>query len=169
MKGNRKKVGRAICGALLLALLAACGFIGANQQPTKTVSVATTRTILTTEEIEASSVVDASAQLAADREREIALLDEVLANEQTDAATRENALSQKTQIAERMENEAQTLACLRYMGFEEVAVVCGAQMMTVIVPYESVVAETDRTRLIDAVCSQTGFAADSVKIILSKK
>lgn len=161
---------RGACCAMLLALLGVCGYMGASrEESTQAVSVPITQKTLTQQEIAAASMEEIRGRLEEEREAEIALLDSVLADTSASVATKDSALSQKTQIAARMENEAQTVAALEMMGFRDVAAVCGAQTMTVITPAENVQEEIDRTRMIDAVVSQTGMSAESVKIILLKK
>lgn len=161
---------RTACCAMLLTLLAVCGYMGASgPEAAQTVSVPVVRQTLAQEQIGASSMEEIRAQLKAEREAEIALLDSVLSDPSAAASTKDSALLQKTQIAARMESEAQAIATLEMMGFSGVAAVCGAQMMTIITPPEQVQQEQDRARMIDAVCTQTGMGAESVKIILAKK
>lgn len=157
---------RGISCVLLLALLAVCGYIGAgNTEKPQTVSVAMTRETITPTD----SAQGADERLAAQRQEEIDMLQGVIDNPQTDESTRQSALAQVTQIAERMELEAQAVACLEQMGFSGVSAVCGAQMMSLILPYDDIKSGDDQIRIIDAVCGQTGFSPDSVKIILTKK
>ena len=161
---------RTACCAMLLTLLAVCGYMGASgPEAAQTVSVPVVRQTLAQEQISASTMEEIRAQLKAEREAEIALLDSVLSDPSAAASTKDSALLQKTQIAARMESEAQAIATLEMMGFSGVAAVCGAQMMTIVTPPEQVQQEQDRARMIDAVCTQTGMGAESVKIILAKK
>ena len=161
---------RTACCAMLLTLLAVCGYMGASgTEAAQTVSVPVVRQTLSQEQVSASSLEEIRARLKAEREAELALLDSVLADPSATASTKDSALLQKTQIAARMESEAQAVATLEMMGFSDVAAVCGAQMMTIITPPEQVQQEQDRARMIDAVCTQTGMGAESVKIILTKK
>lgn len=158
---------RGISCVLLLALLAVCGYIGADTERTQTVSVSMTRE--TMPPYTADSSQDAASRLKAQREEEIALLQGVIDDSRTEGATRQSALTQMTQIVSRMEMEAQSAACLARMGYEGASAVCGAELMTLLVPYDVISEESDKTRIIDAVCGVTGFDAGSVKIILTKK
>ena len=167
MKEMWMRRARGISCALLLALLALCGWMGARGVPQQTVSVATTRATLPAETADSSQ--DAAARLVQQRQEEIAMLQAVIDNAQTDTKTRQSALTQMTQIAERMELEARSVACLEQMGFSNVSAVCGAGIMTIMMPYAAMGEEGDQARVIDAVCTQTGMEPADVKIILTKK
>lgn len=158
---------RGIGCALLLALLAVCGYIGADTQRTQAVSVSMTRETMPPYTADASR--DAASRLAAQRAEEIALLQGVIDDPRTESATRQSALAQMTGIAGRMEQEAQSEACLARMGYEDAAAVCGAELMTILIPYSAISEDGDEARIIDAVCGVTGLDAGSVKIILTKK
>ena len=67
-----------------------------------------------------------------------------------------------------MEFEAQAQACIENLGIKNSTVLCGAQNMTVFVPFEYASDEKMRTAMIDAVSTITGIGAESVKIILAK-
>ena len=169
MEDKRTTRLRGLGGLMLLALLAACGYMGSRQQETQTVSVAVTRQSYALESESADAAQDAAARLMAERNSELALLREVIASGETDGQTRKDALAQMNDIAARMEYEAQTVACLEQMGLEDVAAVCGAQMLTILAPYDHITTDAEKTRVIDAVCSLTGFEAGDIKIILTKK
>ena len=158
---------RGVFCALLLALLAVCGYVGAGRTPDRTVSTAVTR--VTLPEPSADDAQDAALRLRSQRQEEIALLQSVLDSGGTDAGTRQSALSQLTQIAARMETEAQCEACLVQMGFSGASAVSGAQLLTLLVPYDEITGEADHTRILDAICGVSGLDAGSVKIILTKK
>ena len=158
---------RGVFCALLLALLAVCGYVGAGRTPERTVSTAVTR--ITLPEPSADDAQDAALRLRSQRQEEIALLQSVLDSGGTDAGTRQSALSQLAQIAARMETEAQCEACLVQMGFSGASAVSGAQLLTLLVPYDEIPGEADHTRILDAICGVSGLDAGSVKIILTKK
>lgn len=173
--GLRKEKGRLSVGirggacVLLLALLAVCGYSGANSMPAKTTSAPIeTRTIL---EGDPSSMTyeDIRAQHESDRQQELDLLSSVIADINADQETKNSALAQKTQITQRMETEAQVRAALLHMGYKDVAAVCGAQQLTVIVPAGQISSDEDSVRIVDASTAVSGFDASSVKIILVKK
>jgi len=109
------------------------------------------------------------ARLADERTQEAALLESVAEDPKAEEETAEMARRQKLQLAERIDAEARTLACLAYMGYDDVAVVCGAESVTVIAPFSQAESEQDRVRIIDAAAAQTGIRAEAVKIILAKK
>lgn len=159
---------RGISCALLLILLAVCGYIGSQSSESRAVSVDVTRRTIAWETAE-ESALSAETRLETERNQEIELLRQVAQSADATDETKREALAQMTEIAQRMEYEAQTTACLTQMGFENAAAVCGAQMMTVILPYGAIGDESEKTRLIDAVCSLTGFSAGDIKIILTKK
>ena len=169
MKTSMKPAGRraALC-ALLLTLLAVCGYVGARTPQTAAVSVPLVRTTLEAQEDALPDAADTRAQLAMERAQEIEMLDSVIASKKAGAATVESALAQKTELVRRMEAEAQAEAVLGEMGFEDVTAVCGAQMLTLIVPKNEADGEADRAKILSAASGQTGIPAESVKIILVK-
>lgn len=154
--------------AILLLLLAVCGYAGAREQTTATLSVPVTYETMDAAQVSGSTMEEIRAKLSGEREQELSLLQSVIDHPQSDEQTVQRALEQKTQIAQRMELEAQTQASLAYMGYEDAAVVCGAEAVTVFVPWQSAQSEQDRVRLIDAAASQTQAEPDAIKIILAK-
>ena len=164
---ERKTRMRGVACALLLALLAVCGYIGAGREQTQTVSAAVTR--ITLPEQTQDDAQDAAERLMAQREQEIALLRSVLEQPDAGSQTRDAAMAQLTQLTVRMETEAQCEACLREMGYEGAYAVSGAQLLTLLIPHDKRKEESDKTRILDAVCGISGLDAGSVKIILTKK
>lgn len=160
---------RAAGCALLLALLGVCGYAGASREAVQAVSVPIARSTLETQASSPASHEEIRARLSEQRRQELSLLESVLADAQTDEATARSALSQKQELVRRMECEAGAEAVLEGMGFAGALSVCGAQVMTVILPQDEAQTEADRLRAIDAVCAQTGTKAEDVKIILAKK
>jgi len=166
VSGNNKH--RSVLGMILLSLLAVCGYMGTAQEPVRAVSVSVSRTLYEMEELEADTLESARVRLNQERENELQLLKSVADNEGSDGVLRQEALDQIAQIAGRMEIEAQVQACLIEMGFEKALPVSGAQGMTVICSSGSMEEETDRLRIIDTVCSVSGYEARDIKIILTK-
>ena len=164
---ERKTRMRGVACALLLALLAVCGYVGAGREQTQTVSAAVTR--ITLPEQMQDDAQDAAERLMAQREQEIALLRSVLEQPDAGSQTRDAAMAQLTQLTVRMETEAQCEACLREMGYEGAYAVSGAQLLTLLIPYDKINEESDKTRILDAACAVSGLDAGSVKIILTKK
>lgn len=163
----RKTGMRSVWCALLLALLAVCGYVGARREQTRTVSAAATR--VTLPEQTQDDALDAAERYRAQRAEEIALLEGVLARENVDAGTRGSASAQLAQIAARMETEAQCEACMAAMGVNGARAISGAQLLTLLIPYDEISEEADKTRILDALCGVSGLDAGSVKIILTKK
>ena len=167
---GRKLAGlRALGAGLLLALLGLCGYAGAREQTVQTSGVAVTRQTLGSVAVSQTSMEATRERLSREREQELSLLQSVLDDPAADETLRRQALEQRTQIALRMELEAQVQAALSYMGFDSVAVVCGAQAITLIAPFDVAAEQADRVRLIDAAAGQTGTSPEAVKIILAKK
>ena len=168
MENKRRRKMRGMGCAFFLLLLAVCGYVGAQREGTRTVSAPVTRSA-----IQLSTVGDAIAETAnrleEQRNMEIALLREVMADSEAGSEHRENAAAQLIQITERMETEAQSTACLERMGFEGVKAVCGAQMISLIVPAEEALQDDDAARIVEAVSSLTGIEPGEIKIILAKK
>jgi len=165
---KRKSIPRSICGVVLLVLLGLCGYSGAGRNQTKAVSVPVIIKLQDENTRSFRSVEETHSILEAEREREIELLNSVIENPLADASLIETALKQKTELVLSMEREARTAAALSYMGFGRTAVVCGAQTMSVFVPFSYMEQEHADTRIVDCVCTQTGFLPENVKIILSK-
>ena len=55
------------------------------------------------------------------------------------------------------------------MGISGAKAVSGAQLLTLLIPYDGISDEADKTRILDAVCGISGLNAGSIKIILTKK
>lgn len=154
--------------AVLLALLAVCGVFASTGKETKMVSVPVTAVAIDREAAGAVTMEQARERLNRRRLEEIAVLDEVIAHNALDAQTQNAALMQKTQLAQRMEAEAQAEAALACMGYGQAAVVCGAQGITVFAPYAYLADESQSVRIIDCVSTQTGAEPGIIKIILAK-
>ncbi|MBQ4609192.1 MAG: SpoIIIAH-like family protein [Clostridia bacterium] len=171
MEKNRQiaaAVRMASCAALLL-LLAVCGYAGASREETRRVSVPVVYETMTAQEISLRSMEETRLRLREEREREVQLLQRVIDDPAAGEETAEQARKQMLQLTERMDSEARTQAALEYMGYTQVAVVCGAQSVSVIAPVWTAQEEQDRIRIIDAAAAQTRLPAEAVKIILSKK
>jgi len=159
---------RRVMGMFLLSLLAVCGYLGTMHDAVQTVSVPVSRIQYEGSTPVLNSVESASERLNHERVREMELLKRVADSEDSDAVLRQDALEQIAQVAERMEVEARVQACLTEMGIKRALPVSGAQGMTIICPEESIEGNADRLRIIDAVCSVSGYEARDIKIILTK-
>ena len=159
---------RVFCSVMLLALLGVCGYAGSarTKNVPSAVSLPVIRTELEGDAIGGGSIAEVRARLNRQREEELALLDGVIADAGGDSAAKEAALAQKTQIAERMEREAQMTAVLEGMG---ALAVCGAQGVTLLVPQTFGMDENARNRLLNAVGGSSGAETAQLKIILIKK
>lgn len=155
--------------AALVALLAACSYLGARQPEVSAVSVPVSVETVSEQALHAQTMEETQEKLRQERERALALLQSVADDPQAQAGTREEALREKTALAKRMNAEAETAALLAHMGFGETAVVMSEGSASVIVPWQAAENEQSRVRIIDAAATQTGLAPECVKIILSKK
>ena len=165
---SARRVRTAGC-AVLVALLAACSYLGARQPQRAAVSVPVAVEVISERALGAASLEETQQKLRQERESALALLQSVIDDPNAQAGTRDEALREKTALAKRMVAEAETAALLSHMGFGETAVVLGGESVTVIVPWQAAENEQSRVRIIDAAATQTGHAPECVKIILSKK
>ena len=155
--------------AALVALLAACSYLGARQPQAPAVGVPVAVEVISEGALGAASLAQTKEKLRQERENALALLQSVIDDPDAGSDAKNEALKEKTALAKRMEAEAQTEALLAHMGFGETAVVLGEESVTVIVPWQAAENEKSRVRIIDAAATQTGRAPECVKIILSKK
>lgn len=155
--------------AALIALLAACSYLGARQPQVSAVSVPVAVEVISESALGAAPIEETQQKLRQERENALALLQSVIDDPNAGADVRNEALKEKTALAKRMEAEAETAALLSHMGFGETAVVLGEGSVTVIVPWQAAENEQSRVRIIDAAATQTGLAPECVKIILAKK
>lgn len=154
------------CGALL-ALLAVSSYAGGRQIEVPAVPVLIET--VSSETVGALPMEETNARLTQRREEALAVLESVLSDSSADEEAKKLALAEKTRIASRMETEASLQALLAHMGFAETAVIMGEDMMSIVAPWQTAENEHNRVRMIDAAAAQSGFSADAVKIILSKK
>lgn len=154
------------CGALL-ALLAMSSCAGGRKVEAPAVPVLIET--VSSETVSALTMEETGERLNQRREEALALLESVLEDSSADDAQRKQAMTEKTRIASRMETEASLQALLAHMGFSENAVIMGEEMLSIVVPWQDAENEQNRVRMIDAAVTQSGFSADAVKIILSKK
>ena len=165
---------RVFCSVMLLALLGVCGYAGSarTKNVPSAVSLPVIRTELEGDAIGGGSIAEGllvTEPRVHAREEELALLDGVIADAGGDSAAKEAALAQKTQIADRMEREAQMTAVLEGMGAEGALAICGAQGVTLLVPQTFGMDENARNRLLNAVGGSSGSETAQLKIILIKK
>lgn len=168
-QGRIMRMMRALGCTALLALLAVCGYMGAQPPQTAMVSVPVAVETISESALSAGTLEQTREKLKNERENALLLWQSVLDDPSAGDAERKDALAQKTELAQRMEKEAAACAVLEQMGFGEAAVVISAQTATVIVPWQAAENEQNRVKIIDAAASHTGLPPESVKIILSKK
>lgn len=153
--------------AALLALLAVSSYGGSRRIEAPAVPVLIEN--VSSETLSTLTMEETQKRLTQRREESLAVLQSVLDDPSADAAARTQALAQKTKIASRMETEASLQALLAHMGFDGAAVIMGEGLLSIVVPWQMAENEQNRVRMIDAAVTQSGFSADAVKIILSKK
>ena len=168
---RERNIDRACCIVLAVTFIVTCGYMGAARQENvqSVVSLPVTRVELEGEAVGGSSIAGVREKLEQSRREELALLDGVIADAGATSAAKEDALAQKTQIAARMEQEAQMTAILNGMGAEGALAVCGAQGVTLLVPQTFGMDENARNRLLNAVGGSSGSETAQLKIILIKK
>ncbi len=174
--GRRKRrsvpagAGRWVLCALLIGILAISGFSGADNREERRVSASpvVSRTVFSDSEAESTTYEDAVKRLEAQREKEIVILDSVLADDSADQGIKKQALEQKVEIVNRLETQAGIEAALAHMGFHRAAAICADERVMLILPPDAA-DESEMLQVIDAVCSVSGCQAKDVKIILAKK
>lgn len=167
-ENNGLSIGGRLTGLLLIVILAICAYAGAEQNE-RTVSVSAVRTSYAAEPDEMERASSAAERSKKSRDTQIALLKEVIGNEQTDQEKKSDAIRLLGDMAERSAIEAQVLECLDGMGIKQADVICGVQMLTVILSESELRDSAQRTRIFDAVSELSGYEAGDVKIIIAKK
>ena len=157
-----------LCG-VLIGILTISGYIGTARQETGQAPAAPVIARSVQPEADDSvSFEQVKSKHEAQRERELAVLEEVLKDSAADAETKAQANEQKVQIIRRSETEAAIEAALAHMGHEQTAAVAADERVIVIMP-SAEVQESETIQIIDAVCAVSGCDAKDVKIILAKK
>lgn len=168
MNHYRLSVGvRAVGSAVLLGMLAVCGYVGSRPSQVQAVSVPVVQATIHGER-SGASMNEVKARLHGEREREIAMLEDVIEDTAASQGMRRSALEQKMRMVQCMDMEARTEASLAYMGFADSAVICAVETVTVFLPLSAACDEASRVQIIDAAATQTGAAAADIKIILAK-
>lgn len=98
------------------------------------------------------------------RQEALALLNEIVNDESVDEETRKNAYAEVVSYAKITEGEASLESVLKAKGFEECIVFLTSDTATVVVAAEALDGPQS-AQIFDAVLSQTGFEAGSVKIV----
>ena len=158
-----------LCGAALLFMLFASAVYGGKEIDLPRAAVSVISVQMDQQTYSQMSIEETRMKLHAQREKELQMLESGIQDSDSGKQTKQDALSQKTDIVRRMEYETQASACFERMGMEECVALYGTQNMTVFAPFEYVSDERNRTMIIDALSSLTGLGAESIKIILAKK
>ena len=119
--------------------------------------------------LSAQTVEQTKICLSSRREEALSLLQSVLDDPHAGQEARHIAQEEQARIAGRMETEASVEALLAHMGFGDTAVVAGETHLSIIAPWQAAENEHSRVQIVDAAVAQSGFAPESVKIILAKK
>lgn len=98
-----------------------------------------------------------------DREEEVAYLDAIILNKDTDAETLADAQQQKIAIVDSMEKERNIESLIMAKGFEDVAAMVRADGVDVVVKAEKIDAK-QAAQILDIVYSVTEMDAQHVKI-----
>lgn len=155
------------CGcAALLALLAVSSM---NRERQRVPNVPVLLETVSDQVLAVQTVEQTRNRLTGRREEALSLLQSVLDDPHAGEGEKNAALEEKTKIAGRMETEASVEALLAHMGFTDTIVVVGETSLSIIAPWQNGENEHNRIQMIDAAVSQSGLAAEAVKIILAKK
>ena len=102
------------------------------------------------------------------RKEEIAYIDEIILNKDTDAETLADAQQQKLAIVGNMENEFTIESLVKAKGFEDVAVNINNGTVSVVVKAEEITSK-QAAQILDIVCRTTGVDAENVKVYPSAR
>lgn len=164
---EKKKRLRMIQSAALLALLGLSGY-AAQGERTQAVGIPVTAVQISEWEQTGAALAQIRDQLKRSRTREIELLDSVMMDPAAQDDLAAQAGEQKLQIIKSMETEARTLAALSCMGYDQLGVVCGGDIISVFAPWQYVSDEQARVKIIAAAAAQAELPPENVKIILAK-
>lgn len=153
----------------LMALLAASSYVGAGTNQVQAVGVPVTIETVSSQALSAVSLAETVSRLESEREQALLYLQSVLDDPRADDETAAIALDRKMEIAGRMETEAAVELLLAQMGFADLAVSAGEDVLSIVAPWQTAENEQSRIRIIDAASAQTGLAPARIKIILAKK
>lgn len=174
---KNKKLGRYLLLAGLIVLLAGAGYLnyalgtGANKDVTADASNPG-------EEIEGALSADDLAVMSTEnyfqdykanresvRDTEVAYLDSIISNENSDAETVKDAQSQKIEIVKQMESELKIEGLVMAAGFEDAIVTVQQGSVNVVIKAGEITKE-DAAKLLEIVRQETGEPAQNIKVIL---
>jgi len=169
MKGreteSRLSAGQAFCCVALVLLLGVSGYAGArNRDALSMVSAPVVYTTLDVQE----GAQQTEKKLQSKREQALALLESVLENPAAEEESRQEALRQKTQMAQSMQREAQIEEALERMGVTQARAICTEQTVAVFVSPDDALDEKTRMQIADLACAFGECGMENVKIILTK-
>ena len=166
---DRVRFSSAACCTALVVLLALSGYMGAMQRREETTTVSVP---IAFEPLEDVSVIlqeeEMKNRLELEREKALALLEDVILNSKASEAIVHDALARKTEIASNMETEARIVKLLEEMGVYGVSALCGGRMTSVVVPQKLALDEKMRVQIVDAAANAAKQSADCIKIIPQK-
>ncbi len=102
------------------------------------------------------------------REEEVAYIDEIILNKDTDAETLADAQQQKLAIVGNMENEFTIESLVKAKGFEDVAVNINDGTVNVVIKAEEITSK-QAAQILDIVYRTTGVDAENVKVYPSAR
>ena len=124
----------------------------------------------TAEEVAVAAYVepDALVQFCTEQEQlrsmQLSQLDDIINSEKSSQELIDRAQAEKIDITERMEQEQLVAGILRARGYTNAAAVVGDDHITIMVRAGQL-GETDAARITELVLSQSGIAAENIKII----
>ena len=174
---KNKKAGRYLLLAGLILVLVAVGvanYLISSNAGEKTAVQSTPSDIegaLQADDLSVMAGVDDfttfKAERASKRETEVAYLDSIIDNTNTDAATLQDAQEQKMAIVAAMEAETNIEGLLvASCGFENVIVTVQDGSVNVVIDADSITSE-EAAKILEIVQQETGEPAQNIKILLS--
>lgn len=175
---------RALALIVLLALLVASGYAnyrssevkaasGSNLPVVRIVSDAPVSTpsanaLTTPAQDAAQTFADIAAQRDEQRAQELTMLEEIIADSNSDASILSQAQTQKLALIERTERENTLEALLKSAcGFAQCIVYANGSSVTVVVESEEL-SSAQLTQMLDLIASETGLSAENIKILPRK-
>ncbi len=177
-----KKTGRYLLLAGLIVLLAGVGYLNyalGNGTDTNTVADAAVcasagaevEGALSADDLAVMSTEnyfdDYKANRESVRDTEVAYLDSIITNENSDKETVQDAQSQKIEIVQQMEKELTIEGLVMAAGFDDAIVTVQQGSVNVVIKAEQISKE-DAAKVLEIVRQETGEPAQSIKVILQE-
>ena len=157
----------------LIALLILTGYLNYtfnNNQPANVATGGQTEEEQLGEETETSAGTTASffetfrTERETSRSQEIAYLDAIISNTETDADTLKEAQEQKLSISKAMEMEVTIEGLLKAKGFEDAVVTIHTGSINVVIAKEEL-SDAEVAQILDVVKAESGEKSENIKII----